>query len=926
VASEDRGKRVEFRLLGALEVASDGAVLPVGGPRQRSLLAFLLLHANEVVTRDALIDALWGESPPAQAQNALQVAIHGLRKVLGAERIETVGDGYRLRVEPVELDLHEFLERHQEAPAAALELWRGPALAGVDAPFAGAEAARLEDLRLTAVERRIELELDEGAHDVLVAELEGLIAEHPYRERLRGQLMLALYRAGRQVEALDAYREARRTLQDELGVEPGPELRRLEGAILRQDPELTPPERVRPVKGNLPAPPTALVGRELELAAVTGLLRRSDVRLVTLTGPGGTGKTRLALDAALELARALPDGGYFVDLAPLDDPADVAATIAHALPLAEGGGSTLESVKEALRERTTLLLLDNFERVDDAAPVVSELLAAAPGLRVLVTSRSVLRLSGEYEYPVPPLRLPAHEDIRRLEALAQNEAVALFVARAEAARHGFRLDAGNAAAVADICVAVDGLPLALELAAARARQLTPAELAARLEERLAFLTEGPRDQPSRHQTLRATIEWSYDLCSAEEQELLGRLGVFSGGFTSEEAEGVCGADLETVEALLARNLIRRDDDRYSMLETIREFAVERLESGGQADELRRSHAATFTALAEEAATALWESVQGPGRAAWFDRLDADYPNLRSALAWTDTADPEMALRIAVGLLEFWLGRCHFEEGRDLLERAVANAPAAEPSLRARGLHSAAFLALGCGDPERCSALGEESLALYRSLGDREGIGRTVHLLSQVAVELGQRERALAFADESLRLARELGHVRGLIVSLRVAGVLSAEDGDDDRGTALLEESEKLAREHGDDSALAAILLDRGRLALAAGEPERAATLAAQTVELYRMYGTSGGIADGLHVLGLAAEADGRWERAARLYGAAEGLRELVGYRLGAADAASFEDAARRASGSLGETAFESAWTEGRSLSVDEAVELALERL
>jgi hypothetical protein len=501
----------------------------------------------------------------------------------------------------------------------------------------------------------------------------------------------------------------------------------------------------------------------------------------------------------------------------------------------------------------------------------------------------------------------------------------LFVARAQAVRHDFNLAAENAAAVVEICIALEGLPLALELAAARSRHLPPQALAARLGERLELLTGGPRDRPARHQTLRATIEWSYDLLGEPQRELFAALGVFAGGCTLAAASAVCAAAADEVEGLADQSLVQREErdgtPRFRMLETVREFAVERLEAqGGVAAEVRRRHAEYFRALAEEAGAALWDPVQGPNRVFWLDQLELDHGNLRAALAWADRHDAETELRIAAGLFDFWASRCHFEEGRTWLERALAHGDRAATPARAKALHAAAFLALDQGDYARCHELGEESLDLYRALGDAEGVGRTVHMLGHAATGEGDRVRAVALAEESLALARELGHTRDIIVSLVQVGALAAEDGDRDRAAALLDEGAALAQAHGDESALASLRLEQSKLAHAAGDFEAATRSAVEGVRLFQSYGTTIGVAAGLRRLALLADAEGGAERAVQLLGAAEALREASGSPP-AADA-DYEATLDRARQALGAAAFAEAWAEGRALAPHDVVELA----
>jgi predicted ATPase len=646
-------------------------------------------------------------------------------------------------------------------------------------------------------------------------------------------------------------------------------------------------ERFPPLKTisntNLPHPASSFVGRGKEVEEVVALLL-DGARLLTLTGPGGSGKTRLAIEAAAELLPQFKAGVFWVGLAPLRDPALVNETIAQTLGAKDGLASHIG-------ERELLLLLDNIEQVIEAAPELASLVEGCPNLRLLLTSRELLRVRGEVEYPVLPLALP--------------EAVDLFCARA-------RSDAD--AAVHELCQALDNLPLALELAAARASVLSPRQILERLSGRLDLL-KGGRDADPRQRTLRATIEWSYDLLSEEEKTLFARLSVFAGGCTLEAAEQVADADLDTLQSLVDKSLLRHTDERFWMLETIREFAVERLEDSGQADDLRRRHAEHFLALADEAYPHLRGS---PGD--WLDRLEREHDNLRAALDRLEVSgETQPALRLAGALHRFWYNRGYLAEGGRRLESAL-RADERPTAARARALNGAAVMAISDLATARLRA--EEALALYRTLGDVWGATYSVYMLGVVATEESDWARAQPLFEESLRAFRELGDEHYILLATDALAWTYRELGDLERSRALHEDVLHRARAQSNE-VVAALQLDQlAKFALDEGKVQDALAMLKESLRIYRDLGRRGGITESLCRFADALASAGRAGTAARLLSRAEALRDEIG-GVPSWVAEMNEETLTIIHRELDEAAFAEAWEQGRALTVDEAVALAL---
>jgi predicted ATPase/DNA-binding SARP family transcriptional activator len=942
------GAVLELRLLGDMQVRLHGAVVTVVSGRQRLLLARLALAEGRFVQVAQLIDDLWEDRPPDSATNALQVYVSALRKLLGPKSVRTRGRSYALNGAAV-VDVVLFRQEITAGLSAAssaddaaasgwldrgLSRWTGFPCQDLDeVGFVSAARAGLTDLYLSGMEARAAARIGQGAAREMVPELRDLAEQHPFREGIHTQFILALAASGRQVEALAAYEHVRTELAEEFGVDPGEALQAAQAAVLRNElpipPSGLPAAQPAPrASHNLPVALTSFVGREQEMAEIIGSF--ASARLLTLTGPGGCGKTRLAINVGEALQERYRDGIWLIELGAHTDPDGVLQAVALALGVKEAPAVALiDTLMEHVRDRDLLLVLDNCEHLAWAcAEFSARALANCPGVRILATSRTPLGVPGEIEWPVPPLQVPDLQRIPPVGRLGEYASVRLFVDRASTVLAGFALTESNAAAVAAVCARLAGIPLAIELAAARARVLSVAQIAARLDEQLALLSDMARHGPARQRTLRQTMDWSFDLLTSREQALFARLSVFVGSFSLVAAEEMAGDDgdgLDVFSRLVIHSLVavERDEDsvRYRLLEPLRHYAAERLAEKGETEDVRAWHAAYYLRLAEEAEDNL---DGGSEQARWFRLLELERDNLRSALReLAERADMLGVARFVSALWRFFLVQGSISEGRQLLDQALCH-PSVSGSVRARALRACGVFAHDLGDYEQAAACYAESLEFFRSADAKQDAAGVLANLGLLAANQSQFGRAVQLMEESLQLRRAVGDVLGIALSLDNLGMLALDQEDLPRAREFLEESLEMFRRGADMVGESVALNNLSRVAVRQGDIDGAVALYRKGLDLNRELADQWSTGYCLEGLAEIAASRAQMAEAASLLGAAAMLRERAGEVLPAVDEAEHRKLLAVVQATLGTTKFQEAWSHGRAHAIDDPIGYGLE--
>lgn len=924
----------------------------VGGWRLKkaaSLVKILALSRDHRLHREQAMDLLWPDLDVTAATNNLRQALHVARKTL-----QPAGASGYLRLRggqialcpdsPLWVDAATFEQaattatraRDPAAYRAALELYAGDLLPEDRyEPWAEDRRAGLRKTYLSLLVGLASLHADRGEPEAAAEALQKAVAAEPLHEEARAQLMRLHAVEGRRDLALRQYERLARLLSRE-GLEPGPGVRRLHeelksGRLRASRPAPRGGRPTKPVAGggrhNLPAPRSSFVGRERDMVEVKRALAMT--RLLTLTGTGGSGKTRLALAVARDLAGAYADGAWLVGLAPLSEGELVAPEVAGVLGVSERANRPLPAaLADALRGKELLLVLDNCEHlVDAAARLVEALISACPRLRILATSREPLNVAGEAHWPVPPLSAPRAGRPPTVEELTGYESARLFVDRARSRSPAFELTPENAGAVADICRKLDGVPLALELAAARVGTLSAAQISVRLSDSLKLLTGGSRTAQPRQQTIRGALDWSHELLEGSEERLFRRLSVFAGGWTLEAAEAVGEDDaLDPLSRLVGKSLVvvevpqgTQRAPRYRLLEPVRQYAREKLEGTAARDAARRRHAEYYLALAERAEPELL----GAGQTEWLERLEVEHDNLRAALSWFfERGEAEASLRLAGSLGEFWRVRGHLREGLWWLEAALEASP---PSpARVKALVHAGWISWEAVDFERSAAFSEEALALSRELGDRAGAAAALYHLGMVDIYARMRAKeAWRLFEESLSLRRELGDEVGIGRTLQKMGLLLVVGHDFERAAGLHEESLALARKNGDKLGVVLALWLGALAALGFGDHRQVEKLCEEGLDSALQLKHTHAVTFMLNVLAASAGARDRPARSARLWGASESLLDALGLALGPAERHHYRSYVADARESLGTEAWEAAKQAGRAMSLERAVEYAL---